>query len=110
MFASPWYVQFALSYFVLADSASQGLLLQLEVFEANPIFEEFWVPYSEHAAPAAAQAYRRLYSLTSRHVRLFAVEDAIASELADTPLDIALTRDLLVFALWDRKSLLSPFA
>ncbi len=95
---------------MLADSASQGLLPQLEVFEADPIFEEFWVLYLERAAPAAAQAYHRLYSLTSRRVRLFTVQDAIASDLADTPLDIALMRDLLVFALWDRKSLLSPFA
>lgn len=94
----------------MADSFSQGLLPQLEVFEADPVFEEFWGPYSECAVPAAAQAYRRLYSLTSRRVRLFAVEDAIASNLADTPLDLALTRDLLVFALWDRKSLLPPLA
>ncbi len=95
---------------MLADSSSQGLLPQLEVFKANPVFEEFWGPYSECAVPAAAQAYRRLYLLTSRRVCLFAVEDAIMSNLADTPLDLALTHDLLVFALWDRKSLLSPLA
>ncbi len=96
---------FTLSYFALADSSLQGLLPQLEVFEADSIFEEFWVPYSERAVPAAAQAYRRLYLLTSRCVCLFTVEDAIANDLADTPLDIALTRDLLDIALWDRKSL-----
>ncbi len=99
MSASHWYVRFALPYSVLADSTSQGLLPQLEVFKADPVFEEFWVPYSERAAPAATQAYRQLYSLTSCCVRLFAVEDAIASDLADTPLDFALTRDLLVFTL-----------
>ncbi len=93
--------------FALADSFLQGLLPQLEVYA---IFEEFWVPYLERAAPAAAQAYRRLYSLTSRCVHLFAVEDTIASALANTPLNIALTRDLLDFALWDRKSLWSPFS
>ncbi len=38
------------------------------------------------------------------------VKDAIANDLADTPLDITLTRDLLDFALWDHKSLLSLFS
>ncbi len=98
-----------LVYSMLADSSSQGSLPQLEVFKANSVFEEFWVPYLECAVPAAAQAYHRL-SLTSRHVRLFAVEDAITSALADTPLDIALTCDLLDFALWDCKSLRSSFS
>ncbi len=91
--------------FALADSSLQGLLPQLEVFKASTVFEEFWVPYSERVVPA----YRQLYSLTSHCVCLFAVEDTIASSLADTPLDIALTRDLLDFALWDHKSLWFPF-
>ncbi len=90
-----------MSHSALTDSSSQGLLPQLEVFEADSV----WVPYSERAVPATAQAYHRLYSLASCRVHLFAVDDTIANDLADTPLDIALTRNLLNFALWDRKLL-----
>lgn len=93
----------------LTDPFPQGLLLKLKVFEADSIFEDFWLPYSEHAEPAAAQAYRHLYSLTSHHVHLFAVEDAITNTLADTLLDIALAHNLLDFVLWDCKSFLPPF-